>query len=318
MREIQPDMCEQTASGTGHTDIPRESWINRFLPPGLRPYALLARLDRPIGTWLLLFPCWWSIALAAGKGTHFWPDWTLMLLFGIGAVVMRGAGCTLNDILDRDIDAKVERTRGRPLPSGAVTLNGAILFLALQLFLGALVLFSLNRMAIGLGIGVLALVGTYPLMKRVTYWPQFFLGLNFNFGALMGYAAATGTLAPAPVLLYLGGVFWTLGYDTVYAHQDRAEDAAIGVKSTALRLGGGTARALVFFYGATILLWAGSGLAAHLAAPYWIALAAAAIHFIGETRTLDIDDAADCLKKFQAHRRIGWLLLLGIIVSGQW
>lgn len=311
-------MTEQTASGSGHTDILQESWINRFLPPGLRPYALLARLDRPIGTWLLLFPCWWSIALAAGEETRFRPDWTLILLFGIGAVVMRGAGCTLNDILDRDIDAKVERTRSRPLPSGAVTLKGAILFLALQLLLGALVLFSLNRMAIGLGIGVLALVGTYPLMKRVTWWPQFFLGLNFNFGALMGFAAATGTLALSPLLLYAGGVFWTLGYDTVYAHQDRADDAAIGVKSTALRLGGGTARALAVFYAATILFWAASGLAAHLSTPYWIALAAAAVHFVQEIRTLDIDDAADCLKKFRAHGRIGWLLLLGIVLAKQW
>jgi len=311
-------MTEQAASPTHYTDIPKDDWIDRRLPARLRPYARLARLDRPIGIWLLLFPCWWSIALAAGPDTYYWPNPWLFLLFALGAVTMRGAGCTLNDILDRDIDAKVERTRNRPLPSGAVGVKSALAFLILQLLLGAAILFTLNGMVIALGVGVLALVGTYPLMKRVTYWPQFFLGLNFNFGALMGYAAVTETIELAPILLYLGGVFWTLGYDTVYAHQDRQDDAAVGVKSTALTLGRKTGRALIVFYGATILLWGACGFVSHLAWPYWLTLAAAAAHFTAEIRSLDIDDAADCLKKFRAHQRIGLILLIGIVAGKLW
>ena len=199
------------------SDIHSGDWADRHAPPSLLPYIRLARLDRPIGTWLLLFPGWWAIALAAPG----WPDWRLIVLFGIGAVTMRGAGCTLNDIIDRDFDARVARTRTRPLPSGAVSLRQAAVFLIAQLTLGAAVLASLDRLAVLLGLFVLLLVATYPLMKRVTYWPQFFLGLNFNWGALMGYAAASGRLDAAALWLYLGGIAWNLGYDTIYAHQDK-------------------------------------------------------------------------------------------------
>src|SRR5690348_16409117 len=184
------------------TDIRSGDWVDRYTPAAWRPYLRLARLDRPIGTWLLLFPGWWGIALAAPG----WPDWRLLALFGIGAVAMRGAGCTLNDIVDRDFDGRVARTRTRPIPSGAVSVRGAVLFMGVLLLVGAAVLFSLDRLAIGLGLAVLLLVATYPFMKRITYWPQLFLGLNFNWGALMGWAAVTEGLAAPALLLYLGGI----------------------------------------------------------------------------------------------------------------
>ena len=217
----------------------------------IRPYARLARLDRPIGTWLLLFPGWWGIALASPH----WPHPALLALFALGAIVMRGAGCTLNDIADRHYDAKVARTRLRPLPSGAVSVPRAVAFLLLQLALGAAVLLSLNRASILLGIAVLGLIGTYPFMKRITYWPQVFLGLNFNWGALIGWTAVVGAIGRPALLLYLGGVFWTIGYDTIYAHQDKADDALIGVKSSALALGEHTRPWLFVFYAAAVLLW---------------------------------------------------------------
>ncbi|MGA7865482.1 MAG: UbiA family prenyltransferase, partial [Stellaceae bacterium] len=188
-------------------------WVERHLPALARPYARLARLDRPIGAWLLLFPGWWGIALASPR----WPDPFLLLLFAIGAIAMRGAGCTLNDIADRDYDGRVARTRLRPLPSGAVSVSRAVVFLLLQLAIGAAVLFSLNPTTILLGCAVLGLIGTYPFMKRITYWPQVFLGLNFNWGALIGWTAVTSALAWPSLLLYVGGVFWTVGYDTIYA-----------------------------------------------------------------------------------------------------
>src|SRR5215469_348452 len=223
----------QAAAGSDPSDIRQSDWVERWLPARSRPYARLARLDRPIGTWLLLFPGWWGIALASER----WPDPMLLLLFAIGAVSMRGAGCTLNDLADRHYDGQVARTRLRPLPSGAVSVRRAIVFLVLQLALGATVLLSLNWPTVLLGCAVLGLIGTYPFMKRITYWPQVFLGLNFNWGALLGWTAVTGALAPPPLLLYVGGVFWTIGYDTIYAHQDKEDDVRIGVKSSAIALG---------------------------------------------------------------------------------
>jgi len=291
------------------TDIRSGDWAERFAPPALVPYIRLARLDRPIGTWLLLFPGWWAIALAAPG----WPDWRLMALFGIGALVMRGAGCTLNDIIDRDFDARVERTRTRPLPSGAVSLRQAMVFLALQLALGAAVLLSLDRLAIALGLAVLLLIGTYPLMKRVTYWPQFFLGLNFNWGALMGWAAATGGLALPALLLYGGGIAWTLGYDTIYAHQDKEDDVLIGVKSAALALGSRTRPWLFVFYAAATAWWGAAGWAAGLGWPFWLALWLVLLQFAWQATLVDFDDPADCLAKFRSNRATGWLMLLGIV-----
>jgi 4-hydroxybenzoate polyprenyltransferase len=293
------------------TDIRSGDWADRYAPPGLVPYIRLARLDRPIGTWLLLFPSWWAIALAAPA----WPDWRLMALFGIGAVTMRGAGCTLNDIIDRDFDARVARTRTRPLPSGAVSVRQAALFLALQLVIGAAVLASLDRLAILLGFFVLLLIATYPLMKRVTYWPQFFLGLNFNWGALMGWAAATGRIELPALLLYVGGIAWTLGYDTIYAHQDKEDDILVGVKSAALALGERTLPWLFVFYAVAVLLWAAAAAAAAIAWPFWLALGLVTLQLFWQAASVDTDDAADCLAKFRSNRWTGWLFLLGIVAA---
>jgi 4-hydroxybenzoate polyprenyltransferase len=293
------------------SDILPGDWVARWLPAPARPYARLARLDRPIGTWLLLFPAWWGTALAAPG----WPPLWLLLLFAFGAVVMRGAGCTLNDIADRDYDGRVARTRHRPLPSGAVSLREASVFLAVQLALGAAVLFSLNRASILLGLPVIALIATYPFMKRVTYWPQLFLGLNFNWGALIGWTAVAGGLGLPAVLLYLGGICWTLGYDTIYAHQDKEDDVRIGVKSSAIALGSRTRPWLFAFYGGAILLWGAAGTTAGLASLFWLLLVAAALQLGWQAARVDIDDPADCLAKFRSNRLVGWLLLGGIVAG---
>ena len=295
------------------SDIRSGDLTDRYAPEGWRPYIRLARLDRPIGTWLLLFPGWWAIAMAAPPG--HWPDWRLIVLFGIGAVAMRGAGCTLNDIIDRDIDAQVARTRTRPIPSGAVSVRRALIFLAALLVVGGAILVSLNRVAIVLGVLVLALIGTYPLMKRITWWPQFFLGLNFNWGALMGWAAVTGTLAAPAWLLYAGGIAWTLGYDTIYAHQDKEDDALIGVRSSALALGARTRLFLYLFYAAALLLWLAAGMAAHLAWPFYLGLALAASQLTWQAATVDIARPEDCLAKFRSNRWAAWAILLGIIAG---
>jgi 4-hydroxybenzoate polyprenyltransferase len=293
------------------SDIDRGDWVERHLPAPIRPYARLARLDRPIGTWLLLFPGWWGIALASER----WPDPVLLLLFAVGAVAMRGAGCTLNDIADRHYDGQVARTRLRPLPSGAVSVRQAVVFLLLQLALGAAVLFSLNQTSVVLGFAVLGLIGTYPFMKRITYWPQVFLGLNFNWGALIGWAAVTGAPAWPPLLLYLGGVFWTIGYDTIYAHQDKEDDVRIGVKSSAIALGSRTRPWLFAFYGTALLLWAAAGHAAGLGAMFWVGLAAAAWQLTWQAARVAIDDPTDCLAKFRSNRLVGWLMLAGIMAG---
>jgi 4-hydroxybenzoate polyprenyltransferase len=291
------------------TDIHQGDWVGRWLPRWAEPYARLARWDRPIGTWLLLFPGWWGIALAA-RG---WPDLLLLLLFAIGAVAMRGAGCTLNDIADRDYDGKVARTRFRPLPSGRVSARQAALFMLVQLAVGAAVLFSLKPACWLLGIAVLGLIGTYPFMKRITYWPQLFLGLNFNWGALLGWTAVTDGLAWPPALLYFGGIFWTLGYDTIYAHQDKEDDARIGVKSSALALGERTRPFLFAVYAAAVALWGVAGHLVGLGAPFWIGLAGAALQLGWQAARVNTGDPADCLAKFRSNRLVGWLLLAGIV-----
>ena len=293
------------------SDIHQGDWVERRLPARLRPYARLARLDRPIGTWLLLFPGWWGIALAAQR----WPAPLLLVLFAIGAVAMRGAGCTLNDIADRDYDGQVARTRLRPLPSGAVSVPQAVVFLLLQLMIGAAVLFSLNRTTILLGAAVLGLIGTYPFMKRITYWPQIFLGLNFNWGALIGWTAVTGALGWPPLLLYFGGVFWTIGYDTIYAHQDKEDDIRIGVKSSAIALGAHTRPWLFAFYAGALLLWSAAGYAAGLGAMFWAGLAGATVQLGWQAAVVATDDPADCLRKFRSNRCVGWLMLAGIVAG---
>jgi 4-hydroxybenzoate polyprenyltransferase len=259
----------------------------------------------------LLFPGWWGIALASPG----WPDPVLLALFALGAVAMRGAGCSLNDIFDREYDAKVARTRSRPLPSGRVTVPQAILFTVLQLAVGAAVLLALNRLTIVLGLAVLGLIASYPLMKRITWWPQVFLGLNFNWGALLGWTAVTGSLALPPLLLYLGGILWTIGYDTIYAHQDKEDDARIGIRSSALALGDRTRPWLYGFYAGAIALWAAAGGVTGLRAPFWLALAAAAAQLFWQAARIAIDDPADCLAKFRSNRAVGWVIVAGILAG---
>jgi 4-hydroxybenzoate polyprenyltransferase len=295
------------------TDIRHGDWVDRRVPPALQPYCRLARLDRPIGTWLLLFPGWWSIALAAPPGGV--PSLRLLILFAIGAVVMRGAGCTINDIADRDFDRRVARTSTRPIASGAVTLPRAFAFLVLQLAIGLAVLLQLGTLAVWLGVASLALVVTYPFMKRITYWPQAFLGLTFNWGALLGYAAATGALAPAPILLYAAGIAWTMVYDTIYAHQDKEDDALIGVRSTALKFGRATKPWLALFAALMLVLLTLMIGFAHLGFAAWLALIGVAGHLVWQIVAVDIDLPADCLAKFRANRWIGWILLAGIVLG---
>ena len=292
-------------------DIPMGNWVDRRLPSGLRPYARLMRLDRPIGTWLLLLPGWWGVALAA----EGWPDLKLIILFGLGAMVMRGAGCTFNDWADRDFDGLVERTRSRPIPSGAVTPNQALMFLLLELAVGLVILLQFNLFAILVGAASLLLVFPYPYMKRITYWPQAWLGLTFNWGALLGFAAASGTLAWPALVLYAAGLFWTLGYDTIYAHQDKEDDALIGVKSTALRLGANTKPWLLAFFALAVLLIGFAGWLAQLAWPFYLFLGAAWLQSLWQVSDLESDDSADCLSKFKSNRYFGWLVLAGIVAG---
>lgn len=294
------------------SDIQVGDWVDRLLPAAARPYARLARWDRPTGTWLLLLPGWWSIPLgwsAAPETSAAEIPW-LFLLFGIGALAMRGAGCTVNDLWDRDFDRKVARTATRPIASGAVSVKQALVFLVLQLLVGLAVLVQLNPLCWALGVGVLVLVFTYPLFKRVTYWPQFVLGLTFNWGALMGYAAVTGTLGWEAVALYVAGWFWTLGYDTIYAHQDKEDDVLIGVKSSALALGDRTRPFLYRMYGVTIALTGLSGWIAGLGPLFWLGLLIGAAHLAWQALSVDLDDPKACLATFKSNRDYGLLLVL--------
>ena len=304
----EPTRATTAADGT---DIPRGGWVERRLPAPARPYAVLMRLDRPIGTWLLLFPCLWSLAMAA-RGP---ADLPLFVLFALGAVIMRGAGCVWNDITDRDFDRQVARTRTRPIASGAVSLPRAFAALALLLLLGLAILLTFNRFAVLIGVASLGLVVVYPLMKRITYWPQLVLGFTFNWGALLGWAAVHGALAWPPLVLYGAGIFWTLGYDTIYAHQDKEDDALIGVRSTALRLGEGTRPWLYGFYATAVLGFAGMGYLLGLGWLYAAFLLAAALQLGWQARRVALDDPADCLAKFRSNRLFGWLVLGGIALD---
>ncbi len=298
------------------TDMPARGWVDRLLPSPLGPYAKLMRLDRPIGTWLLLWPCWWSLAWALERRPATLEEWAslawLYVLFGLGAVVMRGAGCTYNDIVDRDFDARVERTRTRPIPSGQVSVRQAGAFMLLQLSCGFAILLTFNRFAVALGTASLIVVFTYPLMKRITYWPQLVLGLAFNWGALLGWAAQRGDLAPAPVLLYVAGIFWTLGYDTIYAHQDKEDDQLIGVKSTALKLGVSTRPWLAGFYGAAVVFMIGAGLVSGRGPLFYAALAAGALQLGWQVLHVKLDEPANCLRTFRSNRLFGWIILAGL------
>jgi 4-hydroxybenzoate polyprenyltransferase len=301
-------------------DAPSDNWVYRILPPWLWPYAQLARWDRPIGWQLLMWPCFWSVALAAnvaaGQGL-FSGSQTLfhLFLYFIGAVAMRGAGCTYNDLVDHRIDMEVARTRSRPLPSGRVTRTQAKIFMVLQALAGLLVLLQFNWFAVILGVLSLAIVALYPFAKRFTDWPQFFLGLAFSWGALMGWAGIFGGLSFAAIALYLSSVAWTIGYDTIYAHQDKEDDELIGVRSTARLFGDRTRQWLIGLYGATLVLmllafvFAGVGFAAYLG------LLIATGMFARQIARLDINDATQCLALFKSNDRVGLIIFAGLFVS---
>jgi 4-hydroxybenzoate polyprenyltransferase len=277
------------------------------------------RLDRPIGTWLLLWPCWWSLGWALERLPADGAGWLelagLYLLFGIGAVLLRGAGCTFNDIVDRDFDARVERTRTRPIPSGQVSVPAAIVFLVLQLLLGLVILVQFNRFAIYVGAASLLVLFVYPLSKRFTWWPQFFLGLAFNWGALLGWAVVRGELGSVPALLYLAGICWTLGYDTIYAHQDKEDDALIGVKSSALKLGADTRPWLAVFYAAAVALLAAAAWADGAHPAMYALLAVGAIQLAWQVLRVDLDDPRACLATFKSNRLFGWIVLAAIFAD---
>jgi len=291
------------------------NWVDRYLPEWSRPWLRLSRADRPIGTWLLLIPCWWALALAAiYQGWGWWDLW-LVPAAALGAFLMRGAGCTWNDYTDRELDASVARTWSRPLPSGQVRPFGALVWMVAQALIAALILFTLNWVAIALGILSLGLVAVYPYAKRFTWWPQVFLGLAFNWGALLLWAAKTGGMGIAPILLYLAGIAWTLHYDTIYAHQDRDDDALIGVRSTARLFGMDTAQMLWRFTALTGVLAISAVLAAGGGFFAFAGIAAMLLHMIWQIMSLDIDDADQCLMLFRSNRLAGVLLLGGLVLD---
>ncbi|KAB2919104.1 MAG: 4-hydroxybenzoate octaprenyltransferase [Hyphomicrobiaceae bacterium] len=293
-------------------DAPRGNWVDRAAPPSWRPYLRLARFDRPIGAWLLLFPCWWAQALAELALQRPYPNPWYLALFFIGAFVMRGAGCTYNDIVDREYDARVARTAARPIPSGQVSVAQARMFIVALCLIGLLILLQFNTFTIVLGAASLLLIAIYPFMKRFTFWPQAVLGLTFKWGALVGWTAVTGSLSTPAVALYAGSVMWTIAYDTIYAHQDKEDDLAIGLKSTALRFGEATPRWLAVFYAGAILLWGCAGILAGAHLAFFFALALTAVHFAWQIATLDINDPGNCLHRFRSNQTVGWMLFLGL------
>ena len=291
-------------------DAGRNNWVERFLPLSLQPYGQLMRLDRSIGWWLLLLPCWWGLFLAQISRGGGVPNLWFAFLFFLGAIIMRGAGCTLNDIIDRKFDALVARTRSRPIPSGRVSVKRAFVFLAAQSLLGLVILLQFNPYTIMLGVASLLIVAIYPFMKQITHWPQLVLGFAFNWGALMGWSAVQGSLSWPPTAIYAGGIFWTLAYDTIYAHQDRGDDVLIGVKSTALHFGESTKGWLIGFFVASLLsidmaLWlAGATFIAHMG------VALAALHAAWQIKRFETNNSALCLHLFKSNR------IFGLIIAG--
>ena len=301
-------------AGAGRVADSTGNWVDGFAPAWTRPYLRLARLDRPIGSWLLLIPCWWSAGLAAvhaGTNVNLWH----LVLFFVGAFAMRGAGCTWNDIVDRDLDARVERTRSRPIPSGQVTVASAAAFLVLQALVGLVVLLQFNRFTVYVGFASLAVIAAYPFMKRITYWPQIVLGLAFSWGALMGWPATFARLDLPAYLLYAGAISWVIGYDTIYAHQDREDDALIGIKSTALLFREHTKPMLVVFYALAVALIAWAGWSAGAGLVFAIGLLAFAAHLAWQVARLDIADPVRCLAVFKSNRDAGLILFAGLALD---
>jgi 4-hydroxybenzoate polyprenyltransferase len=305
-------------------DAPSDNWVYRFLPQGLWPLAQMARWDRPIGWQLLLLPCLWSAAIAAnaqialGDETHFSIYQTFVwhcVLFTIGAIAMRGAGCTYNDLVDHKLDAQVERTRSRPLPAGRITRKNAKLFIIAQLAVGALVLFQFNWFSIFLAIASLVVVAIYPFAKRFTDWPQFFLGLAFSWGAFIGWSAIFAEVNWASFSLYLAAVVWTIGYDTIYAHQDREDDALIGVRSTARLFAENTKAWLVGLYGATLSFLALAFYISSMPLIAFVTLVFVMGLFIWQIKVLDIDNPDQCLRLFKFNGKVGLVIFAGLAVA---
>ena len=297
-------------------DATPTNWVDHYAPATLRPWLKLGRFDRPTGIWLLMLPGWQGIALAGAMAGRA-PDATLMLKVFLGAALMRAAGCAYNDIVDRDIDAKVARTAGRPIPSGQISVKQAWAFLTGCALISLLILLTMPILAIGLGVGSLALVAAYPFMKRITWWPQAWLGLTFNWGALLGFAAATGHLHWPALLLYASGVFWTLGYDTIYAVQDLEDDALAGVKSSALRLGSAAPKAVFGFYVVAFVLALTAAWTAKLGPLFIPPAALFGLHLSRQAAALDVTDGTDALKLFKSNTLAGALLVLALI-GGMW
>jgi 4-hydroxybenzoate polyprenyltransferase len=297
-------------------DAAPTNWVDRHAPAGLRPWLKLGRFDRPAGIWLLLLPGWQGLTLAAAE-RGFWPRPWPVMAFLIGAVLMRAAGCAFNDIVDRDIDAKVARTAGRPIASGQISVTQAWAFVVTCSVVSLGVLLTLDRLAVVLGVASLALVAIYPFMKRITWWPQAWLGLTFNWGALMGFAAGAGRLDAAVGLLYASGVFWTLGYDTIYAVQDMEDDALAGVKSSARRLGANAANGVLTFYLVAIALAFAAGVRGGLGLLFLPLLALFALHLVIQARRLRVDDPRGALDLFKSNRDAGLILLMALF-AGHW
>lgn len=294
-------------------DVKKGNWVDKYSPKAIRPFLKLGRVDRPIGIWLLFWPATWAIAMA-GNYTSY-PDLNILGLFLLGAIVMRSAGCAFNDIVDRDYDSKVARTRNRPIAGREISVQNAWLFLMVLALVGLLILLQFNYLTVALGIGSLVFVGIYPFMKRVTYWPQAFLGLTFNWGALLGWAAVTGILSLEALFLYLAGIFWTLGYDTIYAHMDKTDDILVGVKSTALKFGENTRAWLFVFYGLSLGFFFLAGYQNGLSQIYYIGLVFVFFHFHTQISTLDIHSPEACLKTFKSNNLIGLVMFLVIWAS---
>jgi 4-hydroxybenzoate polyprenyltransferase len=300
--------------GAGRVADATGNWVDGLAPAWSRPYLRLARLDRPIGSWLLLMPCWWSVGLAGMQAGRLPSLWHIVLFF-IGAFAMRGAGCTWNDLVDRDLDGLVERTRSRPIPSKQVTIAQATAFMLAQALVGLAVLLQFNRFTVMCGFASLVVVAVYPFMKRITYWPQIVLGLAFSWGALMGWPAAFGRLDWPALVLYAGSISWVIGYDTIYAHQDREDDLLIGIKSTALLFQENTAPMLVVFYAGAVLLIGAAGLMAGGGLILLLGLIAFAIHLGWQVMRLDINDSAHCLTQFKSNRDAGLILFAAMLLQ---
>ena len=303
-------MTSQTPAAKSAVADSQGGWVTQ-LPPGLQDYAVLARWDRPIGTWLLLLPCWFGQGLAAGM-----PNFWLMFCFAVGAFAMRGAGCTVNDLADRKFDAMVERTKNRPIAAGRVTVFQALLFTAIQMLVGLLVLTQIGWFASIVALCSVPLIVAYPFMKRITYWPQIFLGITFNWGVLVGYAAEAQSLAWPMWVLYFGTIIWTVGYDTIYAHQDKEDDVLVGVKSSALALGEKSQAAIFAFYAVFWALALVAGMAAGQSLLFVAGMAGVAYLLWRNVAGLQIDNPNDCLARFRANRNIGLALVLALIAGG--